>query len=126
VEHLFVFDGEGHIRDFPGNYTEYRNHKKMEKTRVEDAPVETQKKTIEKPVQTRRLTYREQKEIEQTEQLMAELTAEMKRLDAHLSSGSGNHDDFARWGQERAHCAARLENAEMRWLELDELRGATN
>lgn len=125
VDHLFVFDGEGHISDFPGNYTEYRNHKKMTKARVDERPVESLKKTNESTVPARRLTYREQKEFEQTEQLMAELTAELNRLDAHLSSGSGGHDDFARWGQERAECAARLEAAEMRWLELDELRGAT-
>jgi ATP-binding cassette subfamily F protein uup len=126
VDHLFVFDGEGHISDFPGNYTEYRNHKKSAKTREDEPPVETHKKTIGTlPGQMRRLTYREQKELEQTEQLIAELTAEMKRLDVHLSSGSGSHDDFARWGQEQAEYAAQLEEAEMRWLELDELRGET-
>ncbi len=126
VDHLFVFDGEGQISDFPGNYTEYRNHKKTTKTRLDaPPPIDSPKKTVEPPSQARRLSYREQKELEQTEQLMAELTAEMKRLDALLSEGCGGHEDFARWGQERAECAARMEEAEMRWLELDELRGAT-
>jgi ATP-binding cassette subfamily F protein uup len=126
VDHLFVFDGEGQISDFPGNYTEYRNHKKTTKTRLDaPPPIDSPKKTVEPPSQARRLSYREQKELEQTEQLMAELTAEMKRLDALLSEGRGGHEDFARWGQERAECAARMEEAEMRWLELDDLRGAT-
>ncbi|MBM3918287.1 MAG: ABC-F family ATP-binding cassette domain-containing protein [Sphingomonadales bacterium] len=122
VDHLFVFDGEGNISDFPGNYTEYRNRKKSGKSRVEDSPTEPIGRRIDAPDHPRRLTYREQKELEQSERLMADLTAEMARLDAHLSGGSGGHDDFARWGQERALCVVRLEEAEMRWLKLDELR----
>ena len=55
---------------------------------------------------------------------MADLTTQIERLDAHLAAGQGSHDDFARWGQERAQCAARLADAELRWLELEELRGA--
>ncbi|MFZ9939597.1 MAG: ABC-F family ATP-binding cassette domain-containing protein [Bacteroidia bacterium] len=145
VDHLFVFDGAGQITDFPGNYTEYRNHKKLA-SNIANAPSggqSTERPTGGSPLaknssgkeagsglpeaitkSLRKLTYKEQKELEQTEQLMADLTTQLERLDAHLAAGQGSHDDFARWGQERAQCAARLADAELRWLELEELRGA--
>jgi ATP-binding cassette subfamily F protein uup len=147
VDHLFVFDGDGQITDFPGNYTEYRNHKKQSKTAVPDsgpaasppqANAMNSARVTQKPGGSdtpmvaapgdlgrsqRRLTYKEQKELEQAEQRMATLTAEIALLDEQLAGGNGSHDDFARWGQERAQCAARLAEAELRWLELEEQRG---
>ncbi|MGN0052876.1 MAG: ABC-F family ATP-binding cassette domain-containing protein, partial [Bacteroides sp.] len=93
VDHLMVFNGQGDIRDFPGNYTQYRAWKEArqeherEQANVRTTPAETKtarRRTDEK----RRLTFKERREMEQLEQEVAALEAEKKQLEEELCSGT--------------------------------------
>lgn len=122
VDHLFVFDGEGNIKDFPGNYTIWRN-KQLEEEEQEKKLRKPETKTPVKPVKVkeRKLTFNEKKELEQLEKDIEMLEAEKAAIGEELNSGSLNnsqlHDKSNRFGE----IAELLEEKEMRWLELSEL-----
>lgn len=121
VEHLFVFEGEGAIRDFPGNYTDYRE------SLSQVAPVETvQKPKVEpaKPVQTpakRKLSFKEQKEFEGLETEIAELEGRKTRLTEQMNGGEGDYQQIAAWAAEVEEITNLLEEKELRWLELSDI-----
>ena len=122
VDHLFVFDGDGAIKDFPGSYTIWRNKQleEEEKKRNENKP---EVKVVQKPVKEkeRKLTFNEKKELEQLEKDIAALETEKKQLDEELNSGSLNNTQLIEKSNRFGQITELLEEKEMRWLELSEL-----
>ena len=125
VDHLLVFNGEGDIRDFPGNYTHYRAWKE-EKLRHDR---ELEKQREEKPQTSwrqrensqRRLTFKERREMEQLEAEIAALEEEKKDLEAALCSGQLSVEELTEKSKRLPALNEELDEKSMRWLELSEI-----
>ena len=121
TDHLFVMEGEGRVKDFPGNYSEYREWRKMQDKEVEkNAAVPADKSPKkEKTPKKERKTYAERKEFEQLEKDIEALTAEKSELEQKFNSG-GDSDSIMKAAQRYEEVKNLLDEKEMRWLELDE------
>ncbi|MBF9255356.1 ABC-F family ATP-binding cassette domain-containing protein [Pontibacter sp. 172403-2] len=124
VEHLFVFEGEGKIRNFPGNYSEYRTWQKEqeqeEAARIAAAPAIEKKQ--EQSSDKRKATYAEKKEYEQLEEEISQLeTRKTTLIDTMNAGGTSDHEQLAAWAIELKSINQQLEEKEFRWLELAEL-----
>lgn len=120
VDHLFVFQGDGQIKDFPGNYSDYRQWISVNAQSVKK--VETDKpKTVEKPRQERKakMSFKERKEFEALTDEIDSLTKEKNELDTLFASGQ-TINDVASLSKRYDEIAALLDEKEMRWLELSE------
>ena len=123
VDHIFVFEGEGHIKDFVGKYSEYREYMKEKedeeraKQRVA-APAKPQQRTHD--TSKRKLSYKEQRELEQIEADLAAHAAERAQLEAELSSGALPYDRITEISKRIEELVALIDEKEMRWLELNE------
>ena len=121
VDHLFVFDGKGDIRDYNGNYTDWRLE---EVAAIKEAP---KHKPTEKPVapppikEQRKMSYKEKLEFDTIEKDMAKLEAQKTALNDKITGGSTNHEELTEWATELERINNDLEEKEMRWLELSEL-----
>ena len=121
VDHIFVFHGQGHVQDFPGNYTQYRLETiKREGDEAKGERLEA-KGTKTKTEQKRRLSFKEKKELEELETLLPALEAEKTTLEALLSGGATLPDDIARASKRYQEVQEELDMAELRWLELSEI-----
>ena len=125
VDHLFVFKGDGEVRDFPGDYSTYRHcvaEEEKEKRAAEAAAKEPQAKNSWKaPSEKRKLSFKEKREMEALEKEVEELTEERKTLETALSSGALTNDEIIASGNRIGEVIARLDEAELRLLELMEL-----
>ncbi len=127
VEHLFVFEGEGKIRDFPGNYTDYREAVADGQLAVDSEPKSLSPKPPAPvpvaPTSTarRKLSFREQREFESLESEIAGLETKKLELTERLNEGTGDYQELALWAKEIEEVAHLLEEKELRWLELSEL-----
>lgn len=128
VEHLFVFEGEGVIRDFNGNYQDYLDEQEERKSgarvvqgasRHDKVPVPTAPVSQGSPAK-RKLSYKEQQELEQLAKHIPELEARKAELSVLLSTGSQNHEELMQWSCEMEEIDRRLDEEGMRWLELSE------
>ena len=120
VDHIFVFHGQGHVQDFPGNYTQYRLETiKREGDEAKGERLEA-KGTKTKTEQKRRLSFKEKKELEELETRMPALEEEKTTLEALLSGGATLPDDIARASKRYQEVQEELDMAELRWLELSE------
>lgn len=120
VDHLFVLDEDDSIRDFHGNYTDYRLEPVAPKTDAKSNPPargETKKKTEEK----RKLSYKEKQEFESIEKEMPKLEARKEELANLLNSGETDHVQLTEWSNEVEKITQDLDEMEMRWLELSEM-----
>lgn len=119
VDHLFVFEGEGRIKDFPGNYTEYRQwvaaHEIPAQSENKKPAVEKQRSIERKP----RMTFKEKREFEEITAEIDKLTAEKKEFDAMFASGNVL-DDITEISKRYEEITTQLDTMEMRWLELSE------
>ncbi len=124
VDHLFVFCGDGEVKDFIGNYTEYRSFIKdyeAEKKRDSSAPqrpAQNDKKVL--PQAKRKLSWKEQQELKALEERLPQLEAEKSELEAQLSSGALSGDALMTASTRYGALQEELDAAEMRWLELSE------
>ena len=132
VDHLLVFRGNGDIKDFPGNYTQYREYGK---THPQPLPVKEGSKYHQKqqgntspPSQggaggesKRKLSFKEKREMEQLERDIAALEAEQKELEEALCSGTLNIDELTEKGKRLPKLKDELDEKSMRWLELSEI-----
>lgn len=121
VDHLFIFEGNGVIKDFPGNYTQYR----MESlNNNQQTTTERKQKTIDNrnTTATRKLSYKEKREFEQLEKEIPELETERKTLTEKLSSNI-NYEEISAISERLLEINFLLDEKEMRWLELSELAG---
>ena len=119
VDHLFVLDGSGEVRDFPGNYTDYRLEAAVKKE-PQQKPTTPKKeaKPTDKPKQ--KLSFKEKREFEALEARIPELEEEKADLIAKLNAGSANHEELTTWSQRIEAITEELDELEMRWLELSE------
>lgn len=128
VDHLFVFCGDGVIKDFIGGYTEYRSFIKdyeAEKKRLaaSEKPAGTPAvRQAPPPSRPRKLTYKEQKEMEQLEKSMEELNAEKLELESLMNGGSADYQAILSASERYKALKDELDMAELRWLELSEIR----
>lgn len=121
VDHLFVFDGDGVVRDFPGNYTQYRLNKKEEEQKESAAPKAEQKQEkATKPEEKKRLSFKEKREFEQLEKEIAALTKEKEIVTEKLNSGSAPFDELQSLSLRIGEIGNLLDEKELRWLELSE------
>ncbi len=124
VDHTFVFTGNGHVKDFPGNYSEYRAWKQRHEQEAAQAAKEQE---VAKPKENtwanrseqKRLTYKEQRELEQLNIDIEALNKEKAELDALFASGE-TLDDVAAKAARYQEVKDLLDEKEMRWLELSE------
>ena len=125
VDHLLVFKGQGDIRDFPGNYSDYRDWKqaKEEHERQESKPREEKKPLRTRTNEKRRLTFKERREMEQLEQDIAALEAEKKQIEEALCSGALSVDELTEKSKRLPLLNDELDEKSMRWLELSEVEG---
>lgn len=120
VDHLFVFEGDGVIKDFPGNYSDFRQWRE-EFANSDNSTAKVKEKTVEK-VKTERqpkMTFKERKEFEQLTVEIEQLTAEKESLDALFNSGA-EIPDIVEKSQRYNEIKELLDEKEMRWLELSE------
>jgi len=123
VDHLFVFEGQGEIKNFPGNYSIYRNYKD-ENDRNERQAVMQEKKevVVEKAPKkaTNKLSFNEKRELEQLETEMGLLEKEKIELENKMSSGEMNHEELNKISQRYNGIKEDIDIKELRWLELSE------
>ena len=122
VDHLFVMEGNGVIKDFPGNYTDYRNYldeqRRVEAEQRKNVPAEPQQRR-EAADRKPRMTFKERKELEALTAEIDALTAEKAELDALFNSGAEIPDIVERSAR-YSEISEILDEKEMRWLELSE------
>ena len=125
VDHIFVFRGNGEIKDFPGNYTDYRDWRDEEKavaakTAAKSKPV---KEESSKPAPTgkRKMTFKEKREFEELEKEIPMLEEEKQQLEAEMSSGMLSTDALLQKSVRVAELIELIDEKSMRWLELSEL-----
>ena len=118
VDHLFVFEGDGHVRDFPGNYSDYRLSLKPEQIAEEKAKTVTSKKeTSEK----RKFSFNEKREWENLQKEMETLEAEKRKLSDMMNASSLPYDELMKASARIAEINGLLDQKETRWLELSEI-----
>jgi ATP-binding cassette subfamily F protein uup len=124
VDHLFVFKGDGQIKDFVGMYSEYREYLKdeEEQERAKQRVAAPQKPQQQRTHDTsrRKLSFKEQRELEQLEIDIDALGKERAQLEADLSSGTLPYDRITELSKRIEEVIALLDEKEMRWLELNE------
>ncbi len=129
VDHLLVFKGEGEIKDFPGNYTQYREWNSLKPIEPKgDDHVKAAPKTVEParnanaPVRPQRMSYKERREFEQLEKDIAALEEEKKRIETALCSGTLSVEELTEKSKRLPELNDELDEKSMRWLELSELK----
>ena len=128
VDHLLVFRGEGEIKDFPGNYTQFREWESLKPKELADNKnntSDTEKKEKREFVgeQRRKKTYKEKCEFERLEKEIAALEEEQKSIEEALCSGTLPIDELTEKSKRLPILKDELEEKEMRWLELSEING---
>ena len=130
VDHLFIFCGDGLVKDFVGSYSEYREFIKeyeaeqrsqaraAEKAEKERVTKDAQKQ--EAPAKKKKLTYKEQKELEQIEKDLEALAAEKAELETALNSGTLPYEKLQVASERIGQIMEETDEKEMRWLELNE------
>ena len=131
VDHLLVFRGEGEIKDFPGNYTQFREWESLKPKELTDNKnntSDTEKKEKREFVgeQRRKKTYKEKCEFERLEKEIAALEEEQKSIEEALCSGTLPIDELTEKSKRLPVIKDELEEKEMRWLELSEINGLKN
>lgn len=122
VDHMFVFKGQGEVRDFPGNYSQYREQEDQETQQQEKTKKETGSPSppTKKEKPKTRLSYMEKREFEQLTQDISLLEKRQIELAQHLASGETDYEKIMAWSEELEEIQAQLDEKEMRWLELSE------
>ena len=124
VDHLLVFKGQGDIRDFPGNYSDYRDWKLAKAEHEKEAAKPKEEKTQRVRLNDkRRMTFKERKEFEQLEKEIAALEEEKKQIEEALSSGTLSVDELTEKSKRLPLLNDELDEKTMRWLELSEIEG---
>ncbi|GGZ29535.1 ABC transporter ATP-binding protein [Echinicola pacifica] len=129
VDHLFVFQEEGKIKDFPGNYTDLREWEKEEAGKKTLATSQTTKKEASpkaeepKAQNTAKASYKQKQEFVAIQAEIKENEEKKKALIEKINAGTEDHEQLMSWSQAIQEIDDTLENLEFRWLELSELDG---
>ena len=134
VDHLLVFKGQGEVKDFPGNYTQYREWQALQpkesaKTVEKGSKADTMGKgsatnkagDMREPREKRKMSFKENREFEQLEKDIAALEAEQKQIEDALSSGIISVEEITRMSKRLPLLKDELDEKSMRWLELSEI-----
>ena len=122
VDHLFIFCGNGLVKDFVGSYSEYREYIK-EFEAEQRSQVRTEEKAVkEKTVKKRKLTYKEQKELEQLENDLESLATEKAALEESLNSGVLPYEELQKASERIGEILSLTDEKELRLLELYDLQ----
>ncbi len=123
VDHLLVFKGQGEIKDFPGNYTQYREWSSLENSKDINSPSNNKEpvKNNYRHDDRRRLSYKEKRELEQLEKDIALLEEEQRCLEESLCSGSLSVEELTEKSKRLPFLKDELDEKSMRWLELSEI-----
>ena len=129
VDHLFIFREGGVVKDFVGQYSEYREYvKEQEAEEARQAKIAAEKAQKNKPQlptsatpSRRKLSYKEQRELEQLEIELPQLESEKTALEERLSSGTLSHEELSAAAARIGEIINQIEEKEMRWLELSEI-----
>ena len=125
IDHLLVFEGQGRIKDFPGNYTQYREWASLQPQ--EKAPTASNSKEDSDPKKNyrndtkRKLSYKEKREFEQLEEEIIQLEEEQKALEDALSGSELSVEEITEKSKRLACLKNELDEKSFRWLELSEL-----
>ena len=124
VDHLFVFEGEGAIRDFPGNYTQYREWQKLEEAKIEEgskAKDKVETRPVPQTIATKKkLGFKEQREFETLEKELPQLEQERDELTGQLSNPDLSFEKLQQYSERINELNSLIDEKEMRWLELSE------
>jgi ATP-binding cassette subfamily F protein uup len=134
VDHLFAFEGNGEIKDFPGNYSQYRLWKQLEENKPQSSGSNLQKvkdnevkntgeELNDKSVTSKKFSFKEKTEFENLEKEIAKLEKEKKLLEVKLSNGSNEFEKLQETAERISDIIVLLDKKEMRWLELSEKAG---
>ena len=127
VDHLMAFQGNAKIKDFPGNYTEYREWKEIQEV------LEKEKELAEKPKEDKsqiaapkaeekkKLSFKDKREFEELDALIPQLEGEKANLENELSSGTLSNDELLSKSTRISELIDQIEEKTMRWMELSEL-----
>ena len=125
VDHLLVFKGQGEIKDFPGNYTQYREWASLEENKTSSSSSSSSTSTAGKPSyrhdDRRRLSYKEKREMEQLEKDIAALEEEKKKIEEALCGGTTEVEEITAMSKRLPQLNEELDNKSFRWLELSEI-----
>ena len=125
VDHLLVFKGHGEIKDFPGNYTQYREWASLEENKTSSSSSSSSTSTAGKPSyrhdDRRRLSYKEKREMEQLEKDIAALEDEKKKIEEALCGGTTEVEEITAMSKRLPQLNEELDEKSMRWLELSEI-----
>ena len=123
VDRVFAFEGNGVVKDFPGNYTQYKNKKEEEELlrKQEEKKIPATPKPVREKEKIRKLTFKERQEMQQLESDMENLNAEKTTLETALNSGTLDTNELVKSSQRIAEIIDLLDKKEMRWLELSEI-----
>ena len=128
VEQLFVFEGDGFVKIFNGNYTDYREEAAEEekqgnaKPNIANNSNKDKKETVQAKSNTdsKKLSFKEKQEYENLEKEIQDLEKRKSSLVEKLNSGNGSYQDLADWSAEIETITSNAEDKSMRWLELAE------
>lgn len=120
VDHLFVFEGNGVIKDFPGNYSDYREWKNLQKEEKAVKKEERPKERENKRDYSAKMSFKERKEFEALTVDIEKLEEEKHSIEEALSAGTLGVEELTQKSQRISEIIAELEDKEMRWLELSE------
>lgn len=122
VDHLLVFNGQGDIRDFPGNYSDYRDWKEAKAQSEKEAEKTPDEKTARVRLnEKRKMSFKEKRELEQLEQEIAALEAEKIQVESLLCSGTLTVDELTGKSRRLPEINNLIDEKTMRWLELSEI-----
>lgn len=122
VDHLLIFKGNGIVKDFPGNYTQYREWSSLKSKEDVDKPQKEHRQNVrQRTEQRQRMTYKERMEFAQLEKEIASLEAEQKQLEEQLCSGTLSVDELTEKSKLLPQLKEELDAKELRWLELSEI-----
>lgn len=124
VERIFAFEGNGIIKDFPGNYTVYKNWKEEQEEKrqaeLREPKPQKEQQVREQPEKKGKLNFKERREMEQLEQEIEVLNTEKQEIEASLNSGLLQSEELMQKSEHIAKIIDQLDEKEMRWLELSE------
>ncbi len=128
VDHLFVFEGDGVVRDFPGNYSNYRIEERAKEKKIPITGTKKAEDEVPKPVakpvavipEKKKFSFKDKREYDQLEKEIAALEAEKVTITEKMMDANLNYDQVQQLSNRMVHITQLLEEKEMRWLELSE------
>jgi ATP-binding cassette subfamily F protein uup len=120
TDHMLVFEGDGIIKDFPGNYSDYLVWKQANVPKKETNEATKPAKEKKNPSATK-ATYKQKVEYAQLETEISQHEAEKQELETAMNGGNGTHEQLASWAKRYQELVNLIDTKTERWMELDEL-----